>query len=553
MLVSVWEREASNLFHSRKPFAVFILLSFAFSLIMLPKTLSLVSATKPSDNSFSIMQISDTQYLSMSYPNLFSSLTTWIVDNSPNFNLQMVIHTGDIVDNSSDLSQWVNANNSMSVLLNAGIPYCWNAGNHDQIPSSDRQGTWLGSGFVAFNSSIACSKNYWVDDIYNAKNTAVRFDYGSFPFLVVNLEYLANNSALAWMEDLLNKSSGSNVVIATHDYLNGTIGYGYNENPPAWELNLKKILDRHSNVFLTLNGHDNGLLAANMTRVGNREEIYFNRQSLDGLKGSASARIYTFNLTSMQVSVQTYVVYTQTFLTDPYNQFTFNASLLSDTAHNIFPYSYFWVASTYKQYISFSVPCYAESITLQGSAWNFANLFLNGLASNLTVTPSGVNMAISSYDPNGWVNYTINGRGTQTLTANKPPTAAYINGNLSTDGWTYQNGTLIVTSADSTVALNFQTPINSQTANQPGNQTPAATSTPAQTTNTTSESPTLLPQPSQTPESSNSTSPSPPTGQNAVPQTSQPLIQTAAWVVSAVAVVVAGFTLVLKKRGQIVN
>ena len=43
-----------------------------------------------SGDSFSIMQISDTQFLSASYPQLFKDTTNWIVANSANYNLKMV-------------------------------------------------------------------------------------------------------------------------------------------------------------------------------------------------------------------------------------------------------------------------------------------------------------------------------------------------------------------------------------------------------------------------------------------------------------------------------
>ena len=105
------------------------------------------------------MQIGDTQFLSSSYPQLFTDTTNWIVNNAASYNLKMVVHTGDIVDNIngtpaiSDPVQWSRANTSMSLLLNAGIPYCWDAGNHDQIPWNDANGTWIGSSYAAFNAT----------------------------------------------------------------------------------------------------------------------------------------------------------------------------------------------------------------------------------------------------------------------------------------------------------------------------------------------------------------------------------------------------------------
>jgi hypothetical protein len=149
--------------------------------------------------------------------------------------------------------------------------------------------------------------------------------------LIINIEYVANNTVLEWMTNLININNGSNVIIATHSYLNDTAGYGFTAlNETAWVSNFKTLLGNYSNIFLTLSGHDVYGYGANMTRVGNREEIFFNRQNLNNYTGAAAVRIYSFNLTSMQVNASTYAVDTQKWLRDPYNQFSFNVTLNSD-------------------------------------------------------------------------------------------------------------------------------------------------------------------------------------------------------------------------------
>jgi predicted MPP superfamily phosphohydrolase len=296
--------------------------------------------TLVSGDSFSIMQISDTQFLAVSQRQLFQDTTSWIVNNSANYNLKMVIHTGDIVDNingttgqSNDPAQWDCANTAMLKLLNAGIPYCWDAGNHDQIPWNDPAGTWLGSSYTAFNATNMRSKPYWVSDAVDSKNTAVKFAYNNYEFLIINIEYKASNSTLDWMKALIENNRGTNVIIAAHTYLNVKGGYGFSSaglpGEVAWCTNLRTIIDGYPNVFLTLSGHDPSG-SANTTRVGNRQEIFFNRQVVTtsaGQTGSAAVRIYTFNLTSKRVDTTTYMLDNKTWLTNAANQFSFNASL----------------------------------------------------------------------------------------------------------------------------------------------------------------------------------------------------------------------------------
>jgi hypothetical protein len=292
------------------------------------------------DSTFSIMQISDTQFLSASKPQLFTDTTNWIVNNAASYNLKMVIHTGDIVDNTattSDPTQWANADASMSVLLSAGIPYTWDAGNHDQTPWNDATGTWLGSSYQAFDLNTMRSKPFWVSDFNNGKNTAVTFTCNGYQFLIVNVEYMATASGLTWMQNLLNNNLDKNVIVAAHTYLNRTGGYGFSaaglpgEN--AWCANFKTILDGYPNVFLTLNGHDPSG-SAFAKRVGDRQEIFFNRQVITtttgpspGQTGAAAVRIYTFDLSTKNVNTQTYDVYGQSWLTTAANQFSFTTNL----------------------------------------------------------------------------------------------------------------------------------------------------------------------------------------------------------------------------------
>jgi pimeloyl-ACP methyl ester carboxylesterase len=287
------------------------------------------------NQTFSIMQISDTQHLAWLSPTLYSDTTSWIVNNSASYNLKMVVHTGDFIDQigfnaSQRANEWTNANASMSNLLNAGIPYCWDAGNHDQTPFYNSNGTMMGSSYLAFNATYMRSKPYWVSDIFDSKNTAVKFNYNNYPFMVINLELYANASAIAWMKDLLDKNLGVNTIVATHGYLNDTAGYIRSITPTipiTWPDELKKTLDNYSNVFLVLCGHFDGW---NMTRAGNREEILFDRQGPSNSTGAASVRIYTFDLTNKQVNASTYCLDTKTWLIDAYNQFSFPVNLISD-------------------------------------------------------------------------------------------------------------------------------------------------------------------------------------------------------------------------------
>ncbi len=304
------------------------------------------SLSLPVAGGFSIIHITDTQFLSQSNPELFDALTSWIVNNSQALNLKMVIHTGDIVNIADSTAQFVNANNAMIQLYNNGIPYCWDAGNHDQLNSTNEagdgnpNGSWIGGNYPAFNISIMSQEPYWVSN-FGSENTATQFSYGNYRFMVINLEYDANQTVLAWMENLLTANPTVNVIIATHSFLNGAGGYGFTCNPVdvTWATNFEKLIQKYPNIFMTLNGHcvNVGDNVCNK-KVGNIEEIYFNYQGTGDVAGSSNdtgasnAQILVFNMNNpehLTVSVYVYEVTNGKYITNLANQYSFAVKLIS--------------------------------------------------------------------------------------------------------------------------------------------------------------------------------------------------------------------------------
>jgi hypothetical protein len=328
----------------------YFLLCLAVLLVLTPVVVSLVSGqveSNPTNNNsdacFSIIQLSDIQYPSWSNPSLLYATTEWIVNNSQSYNIKMVVHTGDLVDTPTHTSEWEVANSAMLTLLNNGIPYCWDAGNHDQLPPNetadlwlgDSNTDWLGSQYPAFNQTAMEREPYWVSDTCDGKNTAVTISFDNYRVLIINLEFLANSSALNWMQNLIEANPSTNVIVATHDYLNRTGGYGTRSISNdgvldyTWGSNFNDTLNQYPNIFLTLSGHIlSRTTGAYNQRVDNREEVFFNRQEIDNRLGAAAVRIYSFDLNNMQVDVSTYALDNQTWLTDSYNHFNFSISLI---------------------------------------------------------------------------------------------------------------------------------------------------------------------------------------------------------------------------------
>jgi hypothetical protein len=277
------------------------------------------NAQANADSSFSIIWITDTQYLSESHPTYYDNLCHWIVENKDTYNVKMVVHTGDIVNQEGNHTQWINANQSMSILLDNQVPYCWDTGNHDYNSTC-----WIGNQYYAFNPQVMQAKPYWVSNEFDGMNTAVRFNVADWDCLIVNIAFDANDSVLAWASNILDSNPQSHVIMATHAYIDKQCNYD------LWANNFKNtVLETNPNVFLTLSGHYHPT-SGNRTRVGERDELLFNQQDAETQLGAASARILTFDTAKGTVNVQTYVFYLNQFLQDPNNNFTLNTTFRND-------------------------------------------------------------------------------------------------------------------------------------------------------------------------------------------------------------------------------
>lgn len=298
---------------------------------------------------FSIVWITDTQYMSERYPQNFDSLCNWIVDYSELLNIKAVIHTGDIVQHPESIMEWNRASHSIGILLKNNIPYCWDAGNHDQLGTS-----WYGKHFQAFDTKIMSGQDYWVSDILDGKNTALYFRASNWDFLVINMEFHPTCKVMSWANQLIESYPNCHTIIATHAYLNGIGEYEDWDHSYEQKYFEEKVLASHSNVFLTLNGHFMDANRTSRTFTGNRHELFFNYQHTGG-EGDATLRILTFSKEEDAIFVNTVNTVTNQFLTDPENCFTLDIPFF-EKSHTIenFPMSENLNLATYDAKVALS-------------------------------------------------------------------------------------------------------------------------------------------------------------------------------------------------------
>ncbi|MDY7432297.1 metallophosphoesterase [Bacillus sp. V26] len=200
----------------------------------------------PAKDMYTFVWMSDTQYYAKSYPHIFDKQTAWIKNNQRKLNTKYVFHTGDIVDDSADIRQWRNADQSMRVLDNSGIPYGVLAGNHDV---GHKDGSYRA--FGKYFGSHRFDKRLYYGESY--KNNRGHYDLISSSgndYIMLYMGWGITDEDIAWMNQVLKKHPDRTAVLAFHEYLLVS-----GNRSPIGEKIFKKVVKPNPNVVMVLSGH----------------------------------------------------------------------------------------------------------------------------------------------------------------------------------------------------------------------------------------------------------------------------------------------------------
>ncbi|HZU23765.1 MAG TPA: carboxypeptidase regulatory-like domain-containing protein [Terriglobales bacterium] len=305
-----------------------------------------VAAAQVTSPDFSVVVLPDTQYYSESHPEIFTAQTQWIVNNRSNYNIQFVLHEGDIVNIAEQPAQWQNADAAMRLLDAAQIPYVAPPGNHDydgEMPS--------GRGTTAFNAYFGPSRyaQYgWYKGGFPSgtnDNSYAVFTVNGQQYLVLSLEFIPRDSALAWARTVLDANADKEIIVVTHSYMwvdstradecnnNDLAPTNGNQGEDIWQ----KLLNNYPNVSLVLSGHFTAATASRRAELGLHQnlvnQIFANYQQLTN-GGNGWLRIMTFRPSLNRIDVVTYSPFLNQYMTDGENQFSIawhNAGLAGTT------------------------------------------------------------------------------------------------------------------------------------------------------------------------------------------------------------------------------
>lgn len=290
-----------------------------------------VIASSPGD--FTVIVLPDPQNYSQYYPQVFDAQAQWIATNAAAQNIQVVLDVGDTVNNAKNLTEWQNANHSISLLDQARVPYAIGIGNHDYdtLPPTNRQATYFNQYFGPPRYS---GKSYYGPSNFPAGSNAnfyETFTWGGKSYLILALEFVPRSSAVAWAKSVLSANTDKEVIVVTHSYLysDGTTVdqcdtadmVGDENGAMLWS----DLISEYPNVSMVVSGHITNNFTARRSDVGINgnfvHQIFANWQDWTN-GGNGYLRIMQFSPSTNTIQVKTYSPYLNTYLTDAANQFT---------------------------------------------------------------------------------------------------------------------------------------------------------------------------------------------------------------------------------------
>jgi len=275
----------------------------------------------PNDYDLAISHITDTQYLSESYPEVYAQALSWIADNAESRDIAFATHTGDLIQNWVDPDQgedrarveYERASDIQSILDDAGVPNSVLPGNHDNKRGVDG---------ALFNEYFAPDRYANSVPIAEGDNTSnyTTFEHEGAKFLMLSLGYAYGEREIAWASQVVTSHPDHNVVISTHEHVTPMtlIEEAHRSVNSRWISHGQDLWDRviapNRNVIVVLSGHFHGLGKIVTENAGGIEghdvvELLADYQEFrthDGERATGFQRLLQIDLASQTVAVDTF-------------------------------------------------------------------------------------------------------------------------------------------------------------------------------------------------------------------------------------------------------
>lgn len=218
---------------------------------------------------WTIVHITDTHTPAPTYSQAqFTTITNWIAANTEALNIQMVLHTGDVVEDGGEATHWTAATAALAGL--AGQPHLITTGNHDDDTGQANADTRSMTNFnTAFPQSRYTAQDWWSGGFFEEGHTENAYYLATISgkeYLFMTLEFGPRQAVVEWAAGIMATYSTREVIVATHSlvFSNDTlVGTGDRWNPHAYNYSddvhdgdeLWTELIKTHNVILGLSGH----------------------------------------------------------------------------------------------------------------------------------------------------------------------------------------------------------------------------------------------------------------------------------------------------------
>jgi len=308
------------------------------------------------DISYSFAVIGDTQYTTRKYPEHLPTIYKWIVNNKDNKNIKYAIGLGDItdangkgtnanydkyvfvedstdelgggywmIDTSATGTEWDVAYHAITI-LDGNLEYSIIRGNHDLLSGGNGFNEYFAGHTAYTNQFVENGGIYGYDgtgEITDVANTWRTLQIGGVKYLMMNLDYGANDSILAWAAEIVDRPEYAdyNVIVTTHGYLysNGTtldVGdyacpTGQNASNNNGDDIWREFVSKHANIQMILCGHIyyNNITYNQLKADGGNTvtEMIIDPQGIDNtLKGLGVVAMFYFSEDGTKLAVEYY-------------------------------------------------------------------------------------------------------------------------------------------------------------------------------------------------------------------------------------------------------
>lgn len=220
----------------------------------------------PDQYDWSMNQMSDTQFLSEGFRDVFRQQASWVVANADARKIGYSTNTGDIVENwiggNADpvraRKEFAAARRIHDLLNDADVPNGVLPGNHDNLwgRNNDLYNEYFGPD--AFDDKA------WWGDSFGPKDNSAHYDFvteNGIEFLILSLPYRPSQAQIEWAREVAGNYPKHNVVLLTHSYLTTEkeIENRSDRYTARGEDIWTDLVSPSNNIFLVLGGHYHGV------------------------------------------------------------------------------------------------------------------------------------------------------------------------------------------------------------------------------------------------------------------------------------------------------